>query len=225
MGATTCAPRSLYSRAFQTVPLRRVHFQFAALAPTRRLFDTDPNSSSVPPGIPMALALASPRRSQHVMRPPDYRNTEHAMFERGDLWGFQELLAILRIAEHGILPDQKLFPLSFDDNREEYANNFAYLIRALPAVGKLAWLQKEFGLLCKIAQGFRDRDPIARNHFFINWEIIEGQRTCEDYEPCRGLRKKHRYTRRFFELADPISVRFSSHSGTPPPWPPRSLDK
>lgn len=123
------------------------------------------------------------------------RNDSHRLFERGDLFGFMPIAALVREAE------------ALGDD-EEHAFHIGNLYRSLPAIGRVPWIWRDFGQLCKAVQMLHRRVPFSVARVSVDWTIINGQRSDACFEPCREFRPIDPLTRRFQEIADPIIVHY-----------------
>ena len=146
-----------------------------------------------------------------------YRNDSHGLFERGDIYGFMAIVALVREAE--VLANKTKAAERSEENLDhEY--HMSNLYRALPALGKFDWLNPDFGLLCQVVRSLHNRVDYTSKHLGIDWDIVDGQRRCRYFKPYRNARAMDLLTRRFQEIADPVIMKWSNDAGKMPNWPP-----
>ncbi len=150
------------------------------------------------------------------------RKDSHGLFERGDIYGFMAIVALVREAE--VLANKtKVTEPSKENLDHEY--HMSNLYRALPALGKFNWLRPDFWLLCRVVRLLHNRVDYTSQHLGVNWDIVDGQRMCPYFTPYRNARVMDSQTRRFQEIADPVIIRWSNDAGRMPSWPPPETRK
>jgi hypothetical protein len=115
----------------------------------------------------------------------------HSLFCRGDFWGFQIIVGLVRLAEA-------------EGSAESHWMGCEDMYRALPAALKEPWLRPHADLLCACIEQIRSRSGITRMLFDVDMETIKRQALDPEHETIREYRPRDPETFRFVDLEDPI---------------------
>lgn len=105
------------------------------------------------------------------------RGDSSALVERGDLWGFLGIVALVREAE------------ARSDSEAHLARSMD-MYRALPAAIRTPCVTPSAQVLKDCVDSIRVRMPFSAIMFDVDWDVVDRQSADPDYEPCRLLRRR-----------------------------------
>jgi hypothetical protein len=115
------------------------------------------------------------------------------LYRRGDFWGFQAIVGLVRLAE---ATGQQDFHMVCAQN----------MFRALPSVLRRPWFFEHFDLLYACLEGIRWRHEYSGRIFDVDTELLRSQAADPSYEPNPRAQLRQRPGRTPTQASDPIML-------------------
>ncbi len=123
--------------------------------------------------------------------PSLFERDTHALFQYNDIYSFNALLGVVRIADSA-------------GDADFHYSAFMDLTRALPTMLKLPWIRQHAEMFINHINTIRSRLLFTIVMFDIDWDVIWQQVEDPLHQPKRELRPWDRATARFAEIEDPV---------------------
>lgn len=122
------------------------------------------------------------------------RDDSHALFSRGDIYGYTVIVGLVREAE-----------AKGDVN--SVMRHLPYMYRAFPAVARIPWFRNHINLLRKCVDQISYRNYVVNLTFDVNWPAINKQINAPVHETIREKCPRDPKTSRFILPEDPVVYR------------------
>lgn len=122
------------------------------------------------------------------------RDDSHALFSRGDIYGFTVIVGLVREAE------------AAGDTRSLLIH-LTNMYRAFPSVARIPWFRNHINLLRECVDAIYYRNLVVRMAFDVDWAVIKKQINAPIHETIRHLCPRDPVTQRYILPVDPIVFR------------------